>query len=92
MALHYLPQHHMSLGTDQELLFSDTEPMAAAEKAPNSPYEFLELNDRIGPDPSSAAAAERTKCRNFTNVLLVTWYDHPEGRNHFAIEYSNDLH
>lgn len=30
------------MGTDQELLFSDTEPMDAAGKAPNPPNEFLE--------------------------------------------------
>lgn len=42
MTFDYLPYHHTSVGTDQELLFSDTEPMDAAGKAPNPPNEFLE--------------------------------------------------
>lgn len=43
MAFDYLLYHHTSVGTDQELLFSGTEPMDAAGKAPGPPNEFLEV-------------------------------------------------
>lgn len=52
------------------------------------------LNDRLGPEPSSAAAAERTKCR-ISLIGECPFGDlvRSSGRvENSANEYSNDLH
>lgn len=91
-SLDYLPYHHVRALT-KSFFFSDTEPTAAVEKVPNSPYEFLEVNDiDLGRNPRPRP---RLREPNAESSLTSFWLFNTiirEGRNIPAFEYSNDLH